>query len=186
MAADGRIQIRIGIVGTGQAALQRAKAMIRPALVGGMRELMNDAWRIASQLVTGQVVKVRSGHLRRTIGPPKVTATGDLIQGSLAATAKYAKPIEEGSRPHIIRVRQAKALRFFAASGMGPVRLTRRGKVSATGNRAVGAFVFAKFVRHPGTPPRPFMAPALKRVRQGPPAATDRLRLAVLQTIRGR
>lgn len=55
------------------------------------------------------------------------------------ASAKHAIYIEEGTRPHIIKAKNAKALRFF--SGDKPV--------------------FVKQVNHPGTKASPFMEPAL-------------------------
>lgn len=49
---------------------------------------------------------------------------------------KYAKPIEHGSRPHVIRARRKKVLRFWSARA--------------------GKYVFAKKVRHPGNRPYHF------------------------------
>lgn len=49
---------------------------------------------------------------------------------------KYAKPIEHGARPHTIRPRRKKVLRFWSAK--------------------LGRFVFAKKVRHPGNRPYHF------------------------------
>ncbi|MET7981698.1 MULTISPECIES: hypothetical protein [unclassified Streptomyces] len=46
----------------------------------------------------------------------------------------------EGTRPHIIRPRRAKALHFYVE----------------------GAEVFSKLVRHPGTKPNPFLQRALR------------------------
>jgi hypothetical protein len=54
--------------------------------------------------------------------------------------APQAAMLEEGTRPHIIRPRRAKALRFL--------------------NRA-GDVIFAKMVRHPGTRARPWLGPAI-------------------------
>ncbi len=50
--------------------------------------------------------------------------------------AKYAAAIDSGARPHIIRPRRAKALRFIARGG---------------------SVVFARMVRHPGNKPYKFL-----------------------------
>lgn len=50
--------------------------------------------------------------------------------------------VNDGTRPHIIRPRRARALRF-----------TVNGRV-----------VFARVVNHPGTKPRPFLDRALREV----------------------
>ena len=57
------------------------------------------------------------------------------------ATAPYAAFVEDGTKPHVIEARNAKALRF-------------RGKD--------GQFIFRKRVNHPGTAPRKFMERALR------------------------
>lgn len=55
----------------------------------------------------------------------------------------YAGYVEEGTPPHIIRPRSARALRFTGRSG---------------------ATVYAAYVNHPGTKPNPFARRAVERV----------------------
>jgi hypothetical protein len=93
-----------------------------------------------------RVVPVRTGTLRRSI-TSRVEDGGN--RGVVGTNVPYARPVHEGSKPHIIRPRRAKALRFQAG----------------------GETVFAKFVRHPGTRGQPFLAEGLRRSR----ATVDRL-----------
>lgn len=75
---------------------------------------------------------VDTGYLRNSIHS-KVSA----LEGTVSTNVKYAKVIEEGSRPHIIRAKNKKYLYWAGASH--PV----------------------KQVRHPGTKAYPFLQPAL-------------------------
>ena len=54
----------------------------------------------------------------------------------IAALQDYALPVHEGTKPHDIRPKNAKALRWFGADGKP---------------------IFAKVVHHPGTPARRFL-----------------------------
>lgn len=65
--------------------------------------------------------------------------------GRVVANTRYAMYVARGTRPHIIRARRAKALRFYW-----------RGKVQ-----------FRRSVRHPGTKPNGYLVAALKAVRRG-------------------
>lgn len=66
--------------------------------------------------------------------------------------AAYAAPVHEGSKPHDIRPRRRKALRFAPGAGATLTGRPRRG----------AQVVFAKRVRHPGNKPNPFMLRGLR------------------------
>lgn len=88
-------------------------------------------------------VPVDTGNLGRSIGEGPTTIEGPFtVGGSVHATAHYAAPVHEGARPHIIRPKNAKALRF----------------------EVDGRVVFARLVRHPGNRARPFLRNAGMRV----------------------
>lgn len=57
----------------------------------------------------------------------------------------YAQMVHDGTRPHIIRPRRAKALRFVVG----------------------GQVVYARVVHHPGTRARPFLDQALREIVGG-------------------
>lgn len=87
-------------------------------------------------------VPVRTGHLGRSIREGEVRVVGRNVHGSVRADADYAVYVHQGTRPHVIRPRRAKVLRF-------PVG---------------GRTVFARSVNHPGTRARPFLRNAGERV----------------------
>jgi hypothetical protein len=88
-------------------------------------------------------VPVRTGHLGRSIREDPQVFTGPFrVTGGVTAHAKYAAAVHEGSRPHVIRARRAKALHFVWH----------------------GREVFFRKVNHPGTRARPFLRNAAVRV----------------------
>lgn len=101
-----------------------------------------------------RLVPRRTGNLGRSI----VVGNVGRDRAEVKATAGYAAFVELGTRAHEIKPRSAKALRF--APG-GQARLT------GTPRRGAQNIIFAKRVRHPGTKPHPFMAPAIRAVAKG-------------------
>ncbi len=115
--------------------VRRAHQKLISATSAGIILELADAGKFAVDYVkTNPTFTPRSGHLqsKTTWVPYK----GKAIR--IQNTAKYALPIEEGSRPHVIRPRKAKALRFVV-----------KGKV-----------VFARKVNHPGNRPYRFLRAA--------------------------
>jgi phage gpG-like protein len=118
------------------------------AAVGGcdraMAEAVARAMGIENDLTVGHITKnklrqrgpttlgVVSRTLSRSIRATKPVISGSGVSSSIGTNVKYAGAHEYGSKPHIIRPRKAKALRFSGPNGL----------------------VFAKFVNHPGTPAR--------------------------------
>ena len=101
-----------------------------------MRDLALDA--VSEQK---KLAPVRTGNLRRTIHLGRVTArSAETIAG-----ANYARYVEFGTRPHEIRPRTKRALRWKDGTG----------------------YRFARFVRHPGTRAQPFMIPGAERAIAG-------------------
>ena len=101
-----------------------------------------------------QMAPVKTGNLRRSILVGVVTDK----YAETKATANYAAAVELGTRPHVIRPRNKKALRF--APGGSGVRLSGSPRTGSS-------VVFAKKVNHPGTKAQPYMVPgATKAVRE--------------------
>lgn len=91
---------------------------------------------------------VRTGRLKTSIRPDAVRRVGPWsIESGVSATAPYAAPVHEGARPHVIRPRRAKALRFEIG----------------------GRVVFAARVNHPGNRPNRFLSNAAHRVASADP-----------------
>jgi hypothetical protein len=65
--------------------------------------------------------------------------------------------LEFGTRPHVIRPRKGRVLRFPAAGTKTTLAgRARTGEVRRLGS---GAYVFTRQVHHPGTKPYPFLVP---------------------------
>lgn len=94
-------------------------------------------------------VRRKTGTTGRTIRAVRVTDTEATM--TVAAAGPY---LESGTRPHIIRPRRAKALRW-PAKGVG-VTLGGRVKASQLRKLGRGAYAYARVVHHPGTKAYPF------------------------------
>lgn len=99
------------------------------------------------------LVPRKTGHLGRSILPGALTATHATVE----ARTPYAAAVEFGTRPHIIRPVKARMLAWPASR-----RLSGRSRTS--GGKAVGPFIRAMLVRHPGTKPQPYLIPAIHKV----------------------
>lgn len=91
-------------------------------------------------------VNVRSGSLRESIGRTPARAVGTKAVADVFARVEHAIYVEMGTRPHEIRARRAKALRFWW-----------RGRI-----------VFRQRVWHPGTTGTKFLSGAVtEELRRG-------------------
>lgn len=98
---------------------------------------------------------MRTGALRNSIESSPAVANGSGAAGDLRVTAEHATYVSEGTRPHVIEPRRARALRWEEA---GQVRFARR-------------------VQHPGTKPDLFLEVAKIEI-------DDTLRRSVLEQMR--
>lgn len=114
-------------------------------------------WAVMTVAGAKRDVRVKTGTTRRTIRIGSVSDDGATV--TVGAAGPY---LERGTRPHIIRPRKAKLLRFPAAG----VATTRGGRPTAAAVRQGGAYVFARVVRHPGTKPYPFLLPNARKALQ--------------------
>lgn len=119
--------------------------------VQGHARLAVSRWQRRTATQARQDVPVKTGRLGQSIREGDVKTTGPYSAGgSVSANTHYALYVHEGTRPHVIRPRRAKALRFVVG----------------------GRVVFAQRVNHPGTRARPFLRNAGVRVA-GEMAATS-------------
>lgn len=102
-----------------------------------------DAARVAREVEARakQLAPVDTGRLRGSIqAQPRFTFRGPTVR--VSADVNYATFVENGTAPHVIRPRNAKALKF----------------------KIGGRVVFARVVHHPGTKAVHFMARAVRQV----------------------
>lgn len=106
------------------------------------RRMASLTRRIAAQAKVN--VPVRTGNLGRSIQEDPIVFMGPFrVESGVTATANYAAAVHEGTRPHVIRAKNGKALKFPGRDG-NPV--------------------FRASVNHPGTQPRPFLRNAVDQV----------------------
>jgi hypothetical protein len=84
---------------------------------------------------------VRTGNLRHN-NQVRLSERGLIVTGEVYNSAQYAGFVHDGTRPHVIRPRRKKALRFILD----------------------GQVVIVKKVNHPGTRGRPWLKRALEEV----------------------
>ncbi len=186
--------------------------MIKAVLVGGDRlqewlkgrypEIQNQVGKSMARLVialtrkikqdklTGQVLKNRTGTLRRSISP-EVGQSGTAITGSVGTNIIYARAHEYGvtTRPHDIYPRKARALAWMKSGfDLGEVKkgwFRATGTWTKKGGKALGemgALQFARVVHHPGSviPERSFMRTALKEME---PEIRAQFKNAIMEVI---
>jgi hypothetical protein len=109
--------------------------------------------------------RIRTHRLSRAITSIVQSTSGAVrvVVGVLAIVA-YGRIQELGgtTRPHEIRPRRKLALRWASGKFIGPIRLTKGGKIS---RRQGGGLVFSRLVHHPGSriPSRPYVRPAVEQ-----------------------
>lgn len=94
------------------------------------------------------LVPRKTGHLQRSIVPGQLTTSSAVVE----ARTPYAGYVEHGTRAHIIKPKNAKALAWG-----GERRLTGKLKSGSSPTH------FAKVVHHPGTKAEPYLVPGAKR-----------------------
>lgn len=107
----------------------------RAALIGG---------RAAAQATVADLKKaapVKTGDTRERIAIESQRSLSTEVAFTIVSPTPQSNWTEEGTRPHIIRPRRRRALRFVAG----------------------GQVVFAKKVNHPGNPARPWFRPTTAR-----------------------
>lgn len=91
------------------------------------------------------------------------------VAGRVIVGAKYAEMVHNGTAPHTIQAKRAKALSFkWAKAGGVRVVVPKGGGKGPTGIRrtkkGVVLYVAKGFVRHPGTRARPWLFRSLREV----------------------
>lgn len=119
-------------------------AGLQRQLTGPQSEMVRVLRDTARQTVNAAKLRspVDTGGLRTAHRAEEIRVQGLKATTAVVADKDYAAAVHDGSRPHIIRPRNKKALAF------------KKG----------GKTVFATKVNHPGAPPRPWLLNAAKDV----------------------
>ena len=114
----------------------RALSLLQAGLHNGAHQALVAAVKAAREkAATTQLFRDVTGRLRQSI----TSEIDGPYKGKIAAGAKYARFVNDGTPPHEIQAKGGGTLRFVTADGRT---------------------VFRKSVHHPGTQPRPFMGEA--------------------------
>jgi hypothetical protein len=118
---------------------------------------------IVDDKLQGQLLNHRLGHLSNSVRPTETVATADEISGGVVAGgtgAPYARALEYGSRAHLIRAVNAKALQFevSGASDYSPW--------GGLFSKSDSGMIYVKQVMHPGTRAYAFMRGTLDEQAQ--------------------
>jgi len=112
--------------------------------------LASELARLAGEYAR-EKAPVRSGRLKRSISVRRTRCGYEVCMGG--SEAPYAGYVEYGTRPHLIRARRARALRF----------------------ELDGDLVYVRYVRHPGTRPGLIMASAMAEASRNLDKIIDRV-----------
>lgn len=119
---------------------------------GRMRLEMLNGLRKTGTRIKEQYDRTTRTWKRRPSFVTTVSLSGSKPSVSVATDSEIYGYVDYGTRPHIIRPRRAKKLRFSA----GSTPKTTPNVIGSSGGSSGGATVFANFVRHPGNAPRNF------------------------------
>ncbi len=148
---------------------------LRATLMTAMRRAAATVEARAKALVSGPVLRVRTGYLRRSI-THRVDPLDHGARGVISAGARYARIHELGGRIHVpeIMPRRAKALHFYVGGG---------GRGLFHGYGVVEVFAKRTRAHDVQMPARPFMSRALEETR---PQIEAEIRQAVREAAAGR
>jgi hypothetical protein len=122
----------------------------RMAALGEHKQMLGKLGLLAVSYAK-ETVPRKTGNLGRTIRLGQVTDTEVQILAGGQGGVGYAQVVEFGSKAHIIRPKNRKALRWGANA-----------RLSGT-PKSGSAVIFATYVNHPGTQPKPYLIPAAQK-----------------------
>lgn len=137
--------------------LDGSRANLQRALSAGIQAATIQLASILKRdFLSGQLVNRRTGNLSRAVFTKMIDDLTGVV--GVGKEAPYARFVNDGTRPHIIAARNAKALAFHV-NGFYTSYTSNAGITRQAYNK--GDLIFRKVVHHPGTKPRHFMEAAL-------------------------
>ncbi len=165
----GELRLRLEAGPEAMAALAARAGRVTAAVKRALSDSVNLVHRKITLNISGAVLRVKTGRLRQSM---QTFVAGDGSSGGVGTNVEYARIHEFGgqTRPHDILPTRAGALRFVGSRFIGPIKMTKKGKIARVKNAgaAGSGIVFAGGVLHPGSniPARPYMRPALEDSRE--------------------
>lgn len=141
-----------------------------PKAAGAQQAMINAAKQVGKQMEK-DLAKTTDGWDTRVTFRSDVTTTGGKIVVTVGTDNAIYGYVSRGTKPHVIRPKQSKFLRF--QRGYSPRTSSRTTRRKGTG-RSSGGFVYAKQVSHPGTKARNFEAKIAVRYQDILPAILQR------------
>ena len=132
--------------------VQGMDALLRRMKAIGEPEPLLRALQVSTVHEAQALVPRRTGLLQRRIIPGALTGGYAIVK----ADTPYAAPVEFGSKPHIIRPRNARVLAWG-----GSRRLSGRLRSGSKPDH------FATIVHHPGSRAHPYLIPGAKKATAG-------------------
>jgi hypothetical protein len=132
--------------------VQGMDALMRRLKAIGEPEPLLRALQLSTIHEAQALVHRKTGTLQRRIIPGAISSGYAIVK----ADTPYAAPLEFGSKPHVIRPKNAKVLAWG-----GSRRLSARLRSGSKPDH------FAAFVHHPGSKPYPYLIPGAKKATAG-------------------
>lgn len=124
-------------------AIGQTDVLVRTIIIHGVREAK-------------LLVPRKTGNLGRTIRPGSIRKDyGELLAGG-QRNIGYARYVELGTKPHIIRPRTKKSLAWGGPRTLG-------GRLRVSGGVTARPTHFARLVHHPGTKAHAYLRPGLEK-----------------------
>lgn len=142
---------------------ERSKGIERALALGIRAGTIHLQTVLKRDVLSGQVLNRRSGNLSRAVFTKMDTPLSGFV--GIGKEAKYARYLEDGSRPHIILPKNGKYLVF--TPGAGAIRSSAFVSKRSVARIIKQNRVFAKGVNHPGNPPYHFIRLALTMATPG-------------------
>lgn len=118
---------------------------------------------LAGEAKAKELVPKKTHHLERSITAVAPAWAGGMVTAAWGTNVPYAKPVEFGSKAHVITARNKPFLHFKGSRG----------------------WVRKKSVNHPGTKKRPYMKPSYEYIRTTIPGKAETMKLRIIQRISG-
>ncbi|MFA5900348.1 MAG: HK97-gp10 family putative phage morphogenesis protein [Hyphomicrobium sp.] len=125
--------------------------------------VMRSALRAGAKVVLEEAklqVPVKDSDLRKSLRISTRSRSGT-VTASVKSDLYYAKWVEYGTAPHLIKVSDKDRPMRMTRHGPRKISMRTINKMIASGSLVIGGNFVGPMIKHPGAKPKPFMRPAL-------------------------